>query len=455
VQYQDWSFDATGHGLEDVRFRGTRVATRIFFSVRDLVWGSPRVTLEYGDDGAIRGEVDGYPLEVTGSVEADGSSLRLTWSVRATADTDVTRAGPCILSERSDLAPSFTAVGPDGAKEIELADRIVIERIATRFTELLLSIDELDVRFAFDGELFEMEDQRNWADSTFKTYCPPLADPQPIHFAAGDAHSFAITITALPGPAKRAVAEVLEAPVPQGGARVGILHPGGPLSLDRIEALKTDPPAYLHLLVDLSSPTWREELEADFGAAAALGVDSVLTVDVADLASLPSLATIAAGRASTVLLFDRGKSTTSPELAATTAFADSGIRIGGGTRSNFASLNAVGSVPAELEVIAVPLAVASHDDDDRALTSSIESFAAIIRDTRRIADGRDVLVGPVSFRPTFDSWGPPGVLRDPRIDWTSTNQRDGTEFAARWRAAALDALTAIGVSQVTIGSTRG
>lgn len=31
----------------------------------------------------------------------------------------------------------------------------------------------------FSGETFEMEDQRNWTDASFKTYCRPLARPAP------------------------------------------------------------------------------------------------------------------------------------------------------------------------------------------------------------------------------------------------------------------------------------
>jgi D-apionolactonase len=35
----------------------------------------------------------------------------------------------------------------------------------------------VDIRFA--GEVFEMEDQRNWTDASFKTYCRPLGLPYP------------------------------------------------------------------------------------------------------------------------------------------------------------------------------------------------------------------------------------------------------------------------------------
>lgn len=474
-----WSAVATSHGLESLSFGGQRIATRVFFTVRDLVWGSPRVTFSY--TGSLADEsglgftcsVDGAPLEVVGRVAAAGTTLQATFTVTALAATSVTRAGPCILHERSDLAPHFSVTGLAGTKQVETADRILIERIATGYSALDLDLAALHVAIGFEGALFEMEDQRNWADSTFKSYCPPLADPQPISLAAGESLDYVVSFVATAigassvgtdlvgtGPVASAASAVpLELrdvsdahPMP----RLGLLHSGGRLPEDAAARLKTLRPAYLHLLANLASATWRDDLLADLAAAADLGADAVITVDAdpsADDAALAELAALARGRASTVLLFDRGLPTTSDALAAHPGFAAAGIQTGGGTRANFASLNAAGRVPDALEVVAVPLAVASHDDDRRALASSLESFEAIIHDTRQLAGEREVLVGPVTFRPTFDSWGPPDAVRDPFVDWRSTSPRNGTAFEAAWIVAAVGELASHDVHRVTIGST--
>ena len=36
------------------------------------------------------------------------------------------------------------------------------------------SRDGATVDIVFGGEIFEMEDQRNWSDASYKTYCVPL-----------------------------------------------------------------------------------------------------------------------------------------------------------------------------------------------------------------------------------------------------------------------------------------
>ena len=33
--------------------------------------------------------------------------------------------------------------------------------------------DDVELELLFEGDLFEMEDQRNWTDASFKTYCTP------------------------------------------------------------------------------------------------------------------------------------------------------------------------------------------------------------------------------------------------------------------------------------------
>ena len=51
------------------------------------------------------------------------------------------------------------------------------------------------------GDIFEMEDQRNWSDASFKTYCTPLALPFPVEIDAGTAvtQEVCISLLGMPG----------------------------------------------------------------------------------------------------------------------------------------------------------------------------------------------------------------------------------------------------------------
>ncbi len=46
--------------------------------------------------------------------------------------------------------------------------------------------NQVQARLAFEGDVFETEDQRNWTDNSFKTYSTPLAIPFPVAVKKGD-----------------------------------------------------------------------------------------------------------------------------------------------------------------------------------------------------------------------------------------------------------------------------
>src|SRR6185503_13427410 len=125
------------------------------------------------------------------------------------------------------------------------------------FDELVLSpASGGEVRFTFTGDLFEMEDQRNWTDDSFKTYSTPLALPWPKDAVPGQSLRQSLTMTArglaagtaaVAGPPRLTVGPVLGRPLPPVG--LGLTSQAGPLAPSDIERLRALRPA--HLRVDL------------------------------------------------------------------------------------------------------------------------------------------------------------------------------------------------------------
>ena len=70
------------------------------------------------------------------------------------------------------------------------------------FWPLHHAVNGIDVDITFHGEIFEMEDQRNWSDASFKTYCRPLSLPRPYRLNAGETHRQEIAIRFQGTPAK-------------------------------------------------------------------------------------------------------------------------------------------------------------------------------------------------------------------------------------------------------------
>ncbi len=57
--------------------------------------------------------------------------------------------------------------------------------------------DGINAMLCFEGDIFETEDQRNWIDSSYKTYCTPLSEPFPKRLKTGDEVSQTIRLQVL------------------------------------------------------------------------------------------------------------------------------------------------------------------------------------------------------------------------------------------------------------------
>jgi hypothetical protein len=107
-----------------------------------------------------------------------------------------------------------------------------------------------------EGDIFEMEDQRNWSDLSYKTYCTPLALPFPVTLEAGTKIRQKITLRLLGNPPHIRVLErtptlhvELAKSVPLPNIGLSCASHGKPLSLREIKRLKKLRLA--HLWVDL------------------------------------------------------------------------------------------------------------------------------------------------------------------------------------------------------------
>ena len=128
-----------------------------------------------------------------------------------------------------------------------------------------------------EGDTFEMEDQRNWTDASYKTYCRPLARGFPFPVAAGETVEQTVEIRLLgsapggPGVATRPPVTFAWDQTARGlpSLGLGMASHGEPMSEEEARPLRALRPA--HLRVDLHTGTspWPGRLEqADLEAAA-------------------------------------------------------------------------------------------------------------------------------------------------------------------------------------------
>jgi hypothetical protein len=382
------------------------------------------------------------------------------------------RIGWCVLHPMELAGTVATTETPDGIVSGEFPVRISPHQPFIDMQSIahaMPSGGEVIIRFA--GDLFEMEDQRNWTDASYKTYSTPLRIPYPVEIEQGERVCQRVTIEAhgerkaSPG-ADAPIRVTVDAahPTPLPGIGLGVAGHGSPLDERDAAPLRAIRPAHLRRLLDLTKPDWNERLTGAAADAGALGAALELEV-IADAAGAGLNDLAAALSASgvpvvAVLVFPAdGMVTTASVLAAAReAFADAGIEtaIGGGSRAYFTELNRA-TLPLEtMDVVGYTINPQVHAFDNASLTESLAAQAETVRSARAIVGERDLVVGPITLAPRFNPNATGAEAPPPEGELpASVDVRQPSLFAAGWTLGSINALANSGVDALTYFETTG
>lgn len=194
------SVDLANGNLRTIRYDGIEVLRAVSYLVRDRDWGtySPRIEDFWVEQGKGTFSVR-YVAHCTGpedrrlaiSVHIAATEHELIFEASAlTPDGfETNRCGFCILHPIVGIAGSLAKVEHvDGSvNETRFPDQIdpwQPFKDMRAITHQVLTGVSAECRM--EGDTFEMEDQRNWSDASYKTYVRPLALPWPYQIAANE-----------------------------------------------------------------------------------------------------------------------------------------------------------------------------------------------------------------------------------------------------------------------------
>ncbi len=470
------SAGALSIGLEDgalrgVTFAGVEVLRRIDYPVRDADWRTSTVeetAAEIGpgirylrrfhtSDGTFAGvfEVDGSAGATEGRIEA---RLRLT----AQRDADVNRAGFVVLHPIALVAGTpMTVTGPHGSERRAIFPaHILPSQPVLDIAELRHRVGPVAVAIAMEGDVFEMEDQRNWTDASFKTYCRPLALPRPYRIAAGETveQRLVIRLTREDGPA-RPPALALPSRVTMPG--IVLAHEAalcGPVS----PAVSRLPLDGVLLRVDGASPDLRIANEAP--------VTLEIVVDaIADIERVRDACAAAAVLPHRVVALPRGylvshqpegpwpdgpvPSDLLPALRAAFPAAE----VGGGMLTNFTEFNRCRVRPDVLDFVTFGTTAIVHAADDASVLETLEALSDVFTSARALSGDRDLRLGLLSIGMRSNPYGA-ALAKNPdarRIPMALEDPRQRTTFAAAWAVGVAAAAARGGVATYAPAMTGG
>lgn len=182
----------------------------ISFIIRDKDWGTYNPTIS---DPTIEQDDEHFAVHYQAIAEDSAQRFAFEVEIKGASSGQLTFSGKGealsdFLTNRTGFVVLHPINGVAGARaEIEHTDGRVVD---TRFPSIIDPVQPMmDLRrithFAangalrvdclMEGDTYEMEDQRNWTDASYKTYVRPLALPWPYTIAKGERIDQAVTLT--------------------------------------------------------------------------------------------------------------------------------------------------------------------------------------------------------------------------------------------------------------------
>src|SRR5215469_7645410 len=470
----------------------------VSFVLRDENWGTyaPEITdlnLQEEPDlfrVSYKATVSGKDKEFAYSVvivgKSDGS---LSFSAQGAAISDflTNRTGFVVLHPIQGVAGATCTVEHVNGTIEETRFPLLIDPVQP-MTALRAITHEffpgLKVTCRMEGDTFEIEDQRNWTDASYKTYVRPLALPWPYTIAKGEAINQRVTLSvsgSVPNiESKERRCSVIIGNLTSGSSMppLGIgLHPkDAATTKENMAAIKD---ASLAHLVCHYDPRWghgHKDLKrmTEFGKE--IGAELWLEFVIPSVENFEEdIREAGRGAAELGYPFSTVMVSPAPDLkctlpgspwppcppleacyqAARKAFP--GARIGGGMFSFFTELNRKRPPLDLLDFVTFTTVAIFHAGDDRSAMEGLESLPYLAKTVRSFIEDKPYHTGPSAIGLRMNPYGE-APMPNPNNIRQAMNGMDPRQrglFAAAWSVGFVARFAKGGASALTLGGGTG
>lgn len=475
--------------LRYIRLGDREILRGIYAAVRDGVWGTitpeiSNICLETEQDhfkltfdvNCRRKEIDFF---WQGSITGDSQGM-VVYSMNGMARSGFksNRIGFCVLHPIQECAGRACLVEKvDGTQERgNFPKAISSHQPYVNMRAISYEVTPaVTAQICFDGDIFEMEDQRNWSDASFKTYCRPLSLPFPFEVAPGQNFKQTITLS-LRGTIPEMPTQVTPATdisfqvnqdvrfrLPDIGLQMA--SHGHPLQEEELTRLKKLNLHHLRVDLNLSDSAYPEILSRAHVEARYLGIFLEIALflgkspDQELRAFLKELRGIKP-QVSSWLVFHLGENSTSEKWITLSRHYlseyDGQAKIGAGSCQYFVDLNRM-RPPAELlSLVCYPVSPQVHSSDNASIIETLPILAQMAENAHHFMGGIPVAVTPVSLKPrpaplTYND--EPDRSGESLPSWADVRQT--SLFGAGWTLGTLKYLSQGGVESISYYETTG
>jgi len=433
---------------------GHEILRRLFVTVRDSSWREVPPSIFEATVDEQRGRIDftahhrsdliDFAWQGALIVGDAGRLLRFEFEGRALRDMNICRLGLVVLHPVASMIGARLEIDGAGVRQhrvvdSDIAPQPIVDGVPGAMSEpfTTLSIERAgfgQLLLHFSGDQFELEDQRNWGDASFKTYCTPLRRGFPRLVTAGTIISQSVEARFIPAHA----AELGEPRIAATSTKFPLLGREWRSEMPEADHGQWD---FLHFDTSLHAPQALAKLLARSSTRIQLGLDAV---DVSEQAAtwLPLLRGYR-DRVSRILLYGPGVSI--PAAAAVeqwqieiARFAVGPIELCAATRGHYVEFNRGIAFDVPVGSAAFPLTATVHGEDSRTLAENTATIHDMVATLRRRTGQASVVIAPLA-------WHYPS--RDAALSATAPVI---TPLVETWLVDTLSNAIAAGVAAITV-----
>jgi hypothetical protein len=401
------------------------------------------------------------------------SSVIFSMDGEANSDFEKNRIGFCVLHSAEYGGISCKIGHSNGEEEVMTFPRLISPR--QPFTDINKMIWEKGGNnFSLDlyGDVFETEDQRNWTDASYKTYCTPLGMPYPVKIKTGDKISqkvvFKMNGTSLSGKNENTGITINVfpeniSPLPM----IGIARSSRPQEITGNEIKIIQKLNFDHYRTDLHlfNVKWKDTAALAATEAKKIGCPLELAVFIDDnfheqVTGLLAWIVETKPMIAAMHIFHKDhRSTPAPlinEIGSIIKEVLPAIKAGAGTNANFAQVNRDRPSSTYIDNVSYSIHPQEHAGDNLTLVENLQAQASTVESAMNFSGGRGIWVSPVNIQRRFNA--NTENFEQPAVNDSCPPQIDSrllSLFGACWVAGSIKYICESGAQGVTYLETVG
>ena len=468
--------------IRRIRLGDCEILRMIYPAVRDRNWGTiePVIlkqeihVLETSFDISLEVEYRADPIHFIAQYIITGSQMGIRFEMKGMAQSDFlkNRIGFCILHPIRECAgKTATVIHPDESKSefmfpVQISASQPVKNVQSIKWEPALG---LTARLNLSGDVFEMEDQRNWTDASYKTYCTPLELPFPAMIKKGETVSQVVEIILEADNFQQKSASDFVfswdrsslITIPEIGTAVSSFSLT--LTEKEIDLLKALPLKHLRTEVKMYQPNSINELKKASHESKLLGWPLFIVLYLSEN-HLKEYDTFRSQwqelnlKVNYLLLVGENHlpHAAFDELATHIKIDFPDTLIGTGVNAYFAELNRSRPSIEKADFVSFTICPEVHAFDNMSLVENLEAQADVVYSARSLFPEKPIFISSVSLKQRFnilatstESETAPGQLP------SSVDPRQRSAFAAAWTLGSLKFLAQAGAQLITYYETVG